>query len=208
MAARLPAKENLGAVTLYTDRSMFVSDFPYLTYQSFASPTCTEITSLTAPLTETSGNQCYMPGAILPGVSFEFDPFIPMAGGLTYVPAGRFGLTTPFMGSNSYPDHFVIRFDEPKTKVGMDLLVLMSNRPLRVQTFGSDNELLFQYTLPGVGPSGAFFVSMRRPGSPRSTSLPTMAIPTTVPKVFRGCCSTTWRAIRACCRFRTTPRKV
>lgn len=160
-SAALPAKQTLGGVTAYTSREMFIADFPGLTFQSFASPTCSSLTGFPGPLNATRSNVCYTHGAILPGVTFRDDPPNNSGGGspngLVFFPVGVSGLSSSWVGANTYADRFVILFDPPVSSVGMDLATVYETYPLRIRVFNSNNGLMHEETLPSVGSAGAFY---------------------------------------------------
>ncbi len=158
-------------VTIYRNRDAFTAEFPGIPFEDFgdtSAPTCSDLTSIPAPLNRLSDNDCFNPGDILAGVEFRDNPLNDDGNGngdgLLYVPPGGGGLTNSGIAGNHPTNTFEIILTPTTTVVGLDLITLFGEHTLRLRFFGDTNEIIYEETLPAVSPSGMFMgIKVDRP---------------------------------------------
>lgn len=159
----IPHFTAIEGLTIYTSRSDFVNAFPTIPFEDLGDTgvnECTNLTGIPAPLNSESSNSCYRPGNISAGVEFRDIPMNDDGNGseegLVYAPPGGGGVTNVAVTGNHFTNTFEILLTPSVTVVGMDLITLFGEFPLRVRLFGEDDTELFSNTIPAVGPTGVF----------------------------------------------------
>ncbi len=122
----------------YADRGMFEVANPGLPVEDFEEGMVAPggVLGCDAPIDSSTNNACFVPGDILPGVSFSDDPG-PDAGGLLLLGAGFNGNPSISFGSNTFTDQTVIDFNPPVLAAGMDLQCHYSADTVDVEIFGT-----------------------------------------------------------------------
>jgi hypothetical protein len=150
-------------LTIYISRTDFIAAHPTIPYEDLgdtSTEVCLGITAIPAPLNAQSDNDCYNPGDIMSGLEFRDMPLNDDGNGggdgLVYAPPGSGGVTDAAVTGNHFTNTFEILLTPSVTVVGMDLVTLFGEAPLRVRLFGDDESQIFSNTIPAVGPAGLF----------------------------------------------------
>ncbi len=114
---------NLGALTIFTDRTLFQSSNPGLVTEDFEAGNATPggFSVCDAPLSAAGDTPCgFAPGSIAAGVTFQDNPG-PEMGALILLGQGTSLNPTQALVSNTFADAFDMLFDPPVDAAGMDL---------------------------------------------------------------------------------------
>ena len=127
------------ALTFYTDRPTFNLANPGLPIEDFEEGNVGAggVISFDGPLDSTSNNTGFMPGDILPGISF-----VASTTDLALTGDGFLGIPTKAIGPNSFGDTFDILFTTPVLAAGMDVLTPLNASVVTASVFGEGNVLL------------------------------------------------------------------
>lgn len=112
----------------YNDRTTFDAAFPGLPVEDFEAGLWADGNTLgcPAPFNTFTNNNCFAPGGILPGVSFQDNPLNAAGGGsasgLAGVGAGALGAISKNIATNTAADSFEILFSPPVRAAGLDLI--------------------------------------------------------------------------------------
>lgn len=112
----------------YNDRTTFNAAFPGLPVEDFEAGLWADGNTLgcPAPFNTFTNNNCFAPGGILPGISFQDNPLNAAGGGsangLAGVGPGAFGAISKNIVANTAADSFEILFSPPVRAVGLDLI--------------------------------------------------------------------------------------
>src|SRR5690606_7705418 len=94
-----------------------------------------------------SGNSCFAPGEILPGISIttstpsEPDPMV-------FLPTGLFGNTIDMVGSNQFASFTIIEFPAGNVdSFGFDLIALVGGGNVEIRIYGATSGLLDTFTV-------------------------------------------------------------
>ena len=135
-----------GCITgTFATRPAFEAAFSgFLNLENFAGPS--GIIACNGPI-NSSGNSCYGPGAILPGISVttntpaEPDPMV-------FVQAGSFGNTVDVVGANQFASFTIIEFPNGDVDAfGFDLISLLGGGNVDIRIFGTTSGLLDTFTV-------------------------------------------------------------
>ena len=148
------------APTFYTDRAVFIAQFPDLPLEDFEKGKVPDGSHLfcPGPVGATNNNQCFSPGDILPGIEFNSDhAFGPGEDGMEITLLGRgiFGNPSKNIVASFDVDDFIIDFTAGNvTAAGMDLVAY--SRDICTIDISGANGLLGSTTAPCTE-QGAFW---------------------------------------------------
>lgn len=158
-----PASADL---VFFTSRAAFNAAAPGLPIEGFENAGCTT-TEFTGPLSSTSSNSCFMPGDILPGITFVDSPG-PDSGGLFVASPGQSSQATIAIGQDSpSSDSLDVILEPDVTAVAFDIYQNFgggsqsgSPQPYPVSVFGPGGVLLGSIVVivESDGPGGFFGV--------------------------------------------------
>lgn len=92
------------------------------------------------PFNSLTNNNCYSPGALVPGFSLTSVP--EATNSLVVITPPQFTLTNTAAGPNSTSDNTQITFDPPESGVGLFIVTPLSSGILTVEIYGPDDALL------------------------------------------------------------------
>lgn len=110
----------------------------------------------TGPFNSFTDNDCYSPGALIPGFSINaIDPQNPAIPLVTKTPSSS-GFTNVGVGPNFFVDDLEITFNGLVLGTGLVLTTSQNDKTLQVRVFGEGNGLLGTTTVNVVNPIGTF----------------------------------------------------
>jgi PKD repeat protein len=136
----LPVQADVSAaqVSFFTDRAAFLEQFPDLPMEDFETGRVPDgrAVQCPGPIDATSDNQCFQPGEIEPGVSFNSDQ-VRVDDEIVLVGTGFFGAPSKRIAANVFEDAFIIDFPgSGVTTVGMDLVAYLDDDTCQIDVFG------------------------------------------------------------------------
>lgn len=152
--------ERAATLTFFTDRAAFSAQFPTLGLEDFelgGAPFGSAL-NCPGPLDATSGNACFSPGEIKPGIRFNSEQ--PNSGiELALIGAGLFQAPSQRLVATNFQQAFIIDFTAGDVKTtGMDLVVPVGGSTCQIDVFGASG-LLASTTAPCTNPGSFWGVS-------------------------------------------------
>jgi hypothetical protein len=159
-----------GGLTYYTDRPTFDAANPNLPIEDFENgiPGPGSVVGCPAPFNETTDNDCFAPGSILPGISFQDDPLNDAGGGsvngMVFLGSGFAGNPTDVIIANTFVDSFDIFFTEVANAAGMDLVSYFNGDPITITVYAADGTTVLDTMTAPSSNAGIFWgVSANEP---------------------------------------------
>jgi PKD repeat protein len=139
-ALPLQADVSAASASFFTDRASFLAQFPDLPMEDFETGRVADGRAVPCPgpVDATSDDQCFHPGEIEPGVSFNSDS-VRVDDEIALVGTGFDGAPSKRIATNVPVDVFVIDFlSSGVTTVGMDLVAYREDDTCQIDVFGAN----------------------------------------------------------------------
>jgi hypothetical protein len=138
--ATLPAM----GVTIYDDRMAFVTDAPGLPVEDWEAGHVLpgQATYCVPPVSSQSNDNCFLPGQVLKGFSYEDDPLGGSKLSVGLGGPGLFDLPSKYLFTNFPTDSTILRFSPAVNAVGLDISGNSAFDTVAITLFNNDGDII------------------------------------------------------------------
>ena len=146
----LPPGDPTDALTFYTDRTLFETTFPSLTFEDYSGTIVpsNSVQSDTGPFDYLCNNSCFTPGDIIEGIMLD---------NLSQPGLNMVVLTPPFIGvqyvscgPNTFTEDSYMEFTVPVNAFGVDIIMPNGSADVNIEVFGTGGSLGTTVTTGGM----------------------------------------------------------